>query len=79
MSEWKTHLDRDFEEESKNKNSFSLTLNSEYGGWNTDSGYEGYGLPLDLAKWICDTLNTHGKDCPYKMNSYGYWIKKDAE
>ena len=69
---WEIHLDR----EESDDEAYSITLNKEYGGWNTDSGYPGYGLPKELAEWICQTLNDHGKNCPYKMDDYGYWKKE---
>lgn len=68
---WKIHLDR----EDSDEYSYSITLNEEYGGWRTDSGYPGYGLPKDLAQWICDILNKHQDECPFNMDS-GYWEKK---
>ena len=74
MTKWQIHQDR--EATNEEISSFTLTLNKEHQGWNTDSGYEGYGLPKELAQWICDTLNKHGKDCPYKMEKYGSWVKK---
>lgn len=69
---WKIHLDREVSDD----RAYSITLNEKYGGWRTDSGYPGYGLPKDLAQWICDVLNKFGHDCPYEMNE-GDWIKND--
>ena len=38
-----------------------------------DMGYaDGYGLPKEIAQWICDMLNECGEECPYKMH-YGFW------
>ncbi len=71
---WHIHLDR--EDDDYIDNRFSLTLNKNEPGWNTDSGYVGYGLPKDLAQWICDTLNKSPHECPYKMDEYGMWSKK---
>jgi hypothetical protein len=71
MTEWKVHIDTD----SIDGNRASLTLDVKYGGWQTDGGYEGYGLPKDLAQWICDVLNERN-DCPYIM-FHGCWRKKD--
>jgi hypothetical protein len=70
---WHIHVDDDYDHE--DENSYSISLQKGCSGWTTDSGYDGYGLPKDLAIWICDVLNEHGKDCPYKME-YGYWVKK---
>lgn len=69
---WNIYIDREQEYEGDR---YSITLNKEYPGWNTDSGYEGYGLPKELAQWICDTLNNHGNDCKYHMDNYGNWEK----
>ncbi len=74
MTKWKIYQDR--EPNDDEIDSFSLTLNDEYEGWNTDSGYGGYGLPKELAQWICDALNESKIPCPYKMNEYGDWRKK---
>lgn len=71
---WNIHQDR--EEDDPDLESYSITLNPEYGGWNTDSGYNGYGLPKQLAKWICKILNDSKQVPPYQMDQYGYW-KKD--
>lgn len=71
---WKVHQDRD--EEDPKIDSFTITLNEKKGGWNTDSGYAGYGLPKELVQWICDILNKYDENCPYDMNEYGYWEKK---
>lgn len=72
---WYVHLDRDDRKEYEKEPRYSITTDIETSGWRTDSGYEGYGLPKELAQWICDTLNKHGKDCPYIMDN-GYWGKK---
>jgi hypothetical protein len=74
---WQVHLDRDQEHEEEDHR-YSITLDEKYGGWRTDSGYEGYGLPKGLAQWICETLNKNGKDCPYEMIC-GYWTKKEGK
>jgi hypothetical protein len=71
---WKIHQDIGIENEQIQ--SFSITLNPEYCGWNTDSGYEGYGLPKELAEWICNILNQSEETCPYEMDKYGTWKKK---
>lgn len=77
MNKWQIHQDRD--EDEPEIRSYSITLGKEYGGWNTDSGYEGYGLPKELAQWICDTLNKNNESCPYKMNKWGSWQKIGSE
>lgn len=55
--------------------SYSITLDSQYEGWRTDSGYNGYGLPKKLAEWICNVLNESEKECPFLMK-YGMWNEK---
>ena len=72
---WQVHLDRDEREQYKTEPRYSISTDPEYGGWRTDSGYEGYGLPKELAQWMCDVLNKHGADCPYEF-SQGWWSKK---
>lgn len=59
-----------------NDQSYTITQNPKISGWNTDSGCEGYGLPKDLAQWICDILNEYGKDCPYLTEKY-FWKKNE--
>ncbi len=70
---WYAHQDRDPELESIE--SYTLTTNPDKEGWNTDSGYAGYGLPKELAQWICDILNQSGKKCPYEQDRFGLWVK----
>jgi hypothetical protein len=73
IPKWTIFQDRN--EEDPSLNSYSITIDPHFEGWRTDSGYDGYGLPKELAQWICDILNKHGNDCPYEM-SYGYWKNK---
>jgi hypothetical protein len=75
---WEIHIDRDFVDDLEIE-SYSITLNKKWGGWNTDSGYEGYGLPKELAIWICDILNQSDEKPPYEMDKYGSWVKKCQE
>ncbi len=71
MMKWKIHQDREIDD--PEIDSYTLTTQTDKGGWHTDSGYNGYGLPKNLAQWICDVLNESNKECPYKMDSYGCW------
>lgn len=71
---WQIHQDRDKQDDELH--SYSITLNCEYGGWKTDSGYSGYGLPKELALWICEVLNKSREKPPYEMDKYGYWRKR---
>ena len=75
---WYIHLAREEDIEYENECRYSITLNPKESGWHTDGGYQGYGLPKELAQWICDTLNTHGKDCPYTMYG-GWWAKNELD
>lgn len=77
MIEWKIHQERD--EDDPEIRCYTLTLRKGFEGWNTDSGYHGYGLPKELAQWICDTLNKSNESCPYEMNAYGTWRKSGSE
>ncbi len=72
---WSVHLDRENHPDYENENRYSITLNESFGGWNTDSGHEGYGLPKELAEWICKTLNQCPENCPYEMKLRN-WEKK---
>jgi hypothetical protein len=72
---WYIHQDRD--EDDPDIDSYTITTNSKYGGWDTDSGYMGYGLNKELAQWICDRLNECGKNPPYAINRHGDWEKQE--
>lgn len=74
---WQIHQDR--EKDDPEIDSYTITLDGYCGGWNTDSGYNGYGLPKDLAQWICDTLNNSTVQVPYVMDKYGYWHRRGNE
>lgn len=75
MNKWRIHQDRDID--NPELNSYTLTISEESGGWYTDGGYDGCGLPKDLALWICDILNTYGVNCPYKNCDNGFWEKHE--
>jgi len=75
MKKWQIHQDRYVD--NPTLYSYSITLNEKYGGWETDSGQDSYGLPKELAQWICDILNTSEKVCPFDMSKYGDWIKEN--
>jgi hypothetical protein len=70
---WRIHLDR---KEDYDQACYSIS-NVKGPGWNTDSGHAGYGLPIDLAKWICDQLNK-AEDCGWKADEWGHWVKNDC-
>ena len=75
---WSVHIeecrkDSKYEEGSR----YTITLDAKTPGWRTDSGYEGYGLPKPLAQWICDRLNESDVECPYKMNTWEGFKKRE--
>lgn len=72
-AKWCIHLDRERSDEEEYR--WSITQDPSRTGWETDSGYCGYGLPKELAQWICDRLNESEIECPYKMKM-GIWVKK---
>jgi len=72
---WVIHLDGNQDVNEKDKSCWSITTNPDYPGWNTDSAYYGYGLPKELAQWICDQLNRSQEICPYEIR-YHFWEKK---
>ena len=75
-SEWHIKQDRYFSPENEQLHSYTITNDLNFCGWNTDSGYDGYGLPKELAQWICDILNESGKEPPFIMKSYT-WKKNE--
>lgn len=36
---------------------WTITRRPGVGGWNTDSSYDGYGLPKALAEWLARVAN----------------------
>lgn len=72
---WYVKQERFFSNEDQKIHSWTITTDPEIEGWKTDSGYEGYGLPKELAEWIVDILNESGKIPPY-FRKKGIWIKK---
>ena len=75
---WKIHLDREEKSQYKTESRYSITIDENHAGWRTDSGYEGYGFPKELAEWICDILNKHGTDCCFGMK-FGRWYKNEVD
>lgn len=75
-SRWYIKQDRFKSTESDEIDSFTITTNPEFSGWRTDSGYEGYGLPKELAQWICDILNQSEEDPPFIRNN-GIWTRNE--
>lgn len=58
-----------------NFDAYTLTTSPRCPGWSTDMGYHEYGLPKELAQWICDKLNESKDECPFEMID-GDWEKK---
>jgi len=56
----------------------SISMIPNTAGWETDSGYKSYGLPKELAQWICDRLNESDVECPFTQDWRG-WIKKGEQ
>lgn len=71
---WSLHLETSHCDDGESR--YSLTTDSKYAGWNTDSGYNGYGLPKELAEWICKILNKSNEEPPMIMGSH-MWIKNE--
>lgn len=57
--------------------SWTITTNEAFCGWDTDSGTGGYGIPRELAEWVCDKLNTQHEKPPYFVDKFGFWKKND--
>lgn len=73
---WIPYLDDDPLYVYEDSSVYSITNNENAHGWRTDSAFEGYGLPLGLAQWICNILNESGKECPYENKGWE-WVKKN--
>lgn len=77
MTEWIVNYDYHFyNDEWGDQPRFTITQNPKYPGWDTDHGEYGYGLPKELAQWICDQLNNSKIKCPFKMEQ-GSWVKDE--
>ena len=75
-NKWYIKQNRYFSEEAEKLHSYTITTDPEFCGWETDHGYDRYGLPKELAQWICDVLNESGKEPPFIMKSYT-WVKNE--
>lgn len=58
---WTIKQDREISEQNDEIHSWTITNNPDKNGWNTDGGFDGYGLPKELAQWICNILNNYEK------------------
>lgn len=76
-AKWFIKQDRFFSKEGQELQSWTITTNPEFSGWNTDSGYDGYGLPKELAEWICNHLNTAVFEEPPYIRERGFWVKNE--
>ncbi len=72
---WYIKQQRDKSEHNDSIQSWTITTNPEYCGWITDSGCDEYGLPKELAQWICDKLNAQDEKPPFIMNPSRTWKK----
>lgn len=76
-AKWHIHQDYAYEDKSDiddNCDSWTITTNPKFSGWRTDTGYEGYGLPKELAQWICNQLNKSDEISPY-IREKAEWVK----
>lgn len=75
-AEW--HIYQERFPNSDELDSWTITNNPNIEGWDTDSGYDGYGLPKELAQWICDILNESNKKCAWARQR-GVWKKNEKQ
>jgi len=57
---------------------WTITTHPEHDGWETNGGADGYGLPKELAQWICDKLNNCGEQPPY-IKYFFNWKKRGSD
>lgn len=70
MTEWRPVQD-EWSSSAENR-SWTISQVNEP-AWGTDMGWNGYGLPYNVAKWICDRLNECNQKCPYEQYEDGSW------
>ena len=76
---WYIKQDRDYSEEDQKIHSYTITTDPKYSGWNTDSGHTGYGLPKELAEWICNKLNESFEEPPFVVIWHNEWRKNEMD
>lgn len=62
--------------EMEGRHNYTITTNPNIAGWNTDSGYEGYGLPKELAELIVYVLNFLRVSSRFENEEIGGWKLK---
>ena len=72
---WYIKQDRYSNKKNDELDSWTITTNPDYCGWKTEAGFQGYGLPKELAQWICDKLNQC--DNPPYIRKKGRWEKHE--
>ena len=73
----KWHIHTEFEIEGRHN--YTITTNPEFSGWNTDSGYEGYGLPKEVASFIVEVLNFLNATSRWENTTLGWKLKKEFQ
>lgn len=72
---WYCVRDRNINDEMPDN--YTLSMNKDLTGWETDSGAQGYGLPQEVCEWICEILNKSPDTCPFSNEKTGYWRSRD--
>lgn len=65
--------------EVKDRQNYTITTNPEISGWNTDSGYESYGLPKEVAQFIVEVLNFLNATSMWENTKFGWQLKKEFQ
>lgn len=73
----KYYTDKEFKELELDE-IWTITTDPEHAGWETDGGADGYGLPKELAQWICDKLNNCGEE-PQYVKDFFKWEKRGSD
>jgi hypothetical protein len=67
-----TYDNQDFREGRQN---WTISTDPKETGWETDSGYSGYGLPKELAEMVAEAMNKVHPDCTWVRRNME-WLKK---
>lgn len=65
------------ESEIEGRQNYTITTNPEISGWNTDSGYESYGLPKEVASFIVEVLNFLNATSMWENTKFGWQLKEE--
>lgn len=66
---------RDNDHIKEREDNWTISVDPDHTGWETNDGEEGNGLPFEVADWICSVLNSTRGDCGYMLDKWGYWKK----